>query len=54
MVPKKDGEMQVTTDFRVLNSLTITGSYPIEDVRVILNWLVSERIFSTFDMIDGF
>lgn len=46
MVLKKDGGIRVTTDFRVMNNLTITDSYSMEDVRVILNWLGSKIIFS--------
>eukprot|EP00171_Calliarthron_tuberculosum_P000048 IDg48t1 len=54
IVPKKDSGVRVTTDFRALNNLTITDSYPMEDVRVILDWLAGKKIFSTFDIKDGF
>ncbi len=36
-VPKKDGSIRVTSDFRALNNATITDSYPMEDVRETLD-----------------
>ncbi len=53
-VPKKDGGVRVTTDFRGLNNATVTDSYPMENVREVLDWLSSKSIFSTFDLKDGF
>lgn len=53
-VPKKNGDLRTTTDFRGLNSQTIPDSYPMEDVRGTLDWLSGKTIFSTFDLKDGF
>jgi transposase InsO family protein len=53
-VPKKSGGLRTTTDFRLLNEMTVSDKYPMEDVRTILDWLSSKRIFSTFDLKDGF
>ena len=53
-VPKKDGSKRITTDFRRLNSLTVADTYPMENVRETLDWLSSKRVFSTFDLKDGF
>jgi Reverse transcriptase (RNA-dependent DNA polymerase) len=53
-VPKKSGSLRTTTDFRLLNEMTVSDMYPMEDVRTILDWLSSKRIFSTFDIKDGF
>eukprot|EP00171_Calliarthron_tuberculosum_P001276 IDg1276t1 len=47
-VPKKDRGIRVTTDFRALKSRTIADSYPMENMRVILDWLASKTIFSIF------
>ncbi len=33
---------------------TVTDSYPMEDVRETLDWLATKKIFSTFDLKDGF
>lgn len=53
-VRKKDGGIRVTSDFRRLNDLTITDSYPMENTRDTLEWQASKRIFSVFDSKDGF
>ena len=52
-VRKKDGGTRVTSDFRRLNSLTVSESYPMANVRDTLDWLASKRIFSVFDLKDG-
>lgn len=53
-VRKKDGGIRVTSDFRALNDATVTDTYPMEDVRNVLNWLAGKNVFSTFDLKDGF
>eukprot|EP00171_Calliarthron_tuberculosum_P002219 IDg2219t1 len=53
-VPKKDSGTRVTTDFRSLNNVTVTDAYPMEDVRDTIDWLARKRIFSAFDLKDGF
>lgn len=53
-VRKKDGGIRVTSDFRRLNDLTVTDSYRMENVRDTLNWLATKRVFSVFDLKDGF
>lgn len=52
-VSKKDGDTQATSDFRSLNDLTITDTYPMEKVRTTMDWLSSKRILSTFDLHKG-
>ena len=52
-VPKKDGGTRVTSDFRRLNSVTVTDAYPMEDIRSVLDWLGSKKIFFVFDLKDG-
>ena len=60
MVPKKmnaDGSiggMRVTSDFRALNSLTQDISYPTEDVKRIVRWLATKRVYSVVDLRDGY
>lgn len=53
-VRKKDHGIRVTSDFRRLNALTVTESYPMENVRETLDWLATKKVFSTFDIKDGF
>lgn len=53
LVPKKDGGVRVTSDFRALNNATVSDSYPTEDMRCVLDWLAGKKAFSTFDLNDG-
>ena len=53
-VRKKDGSIRVTSDFRALNDATVTDSYPMEDMRHVLDWLSSKKVLSTFDLKDAF
>ena len=53
-VPKKDGSLRCTTDFRALNSRTVSDQYSMEGVKENLDWLVSKNDFSTFDLKDGY
>ena len=51
---KNDGTTRVTSDFRGLNSVTVTDSYPMEDFRATLDWMGGKQVFSTIDLKDGF
>jgi len=53
-VPKRDGSMRCTTDFRALNSRTVSDQYPMESVRETLDWLASKKVFTAFDLKDGY
>ena len=53
-VPKKDGSLRCTTDFRALNSRTVSDQYPMEGVKETLDWLASKKVFSKFDLKDGY
>lgn len=53
-VKKRDGSTRVTSEFRGLNSVTVTDSYPMEDVRATLDWMGGNSVFSTIDLKDGF
>jgi hypothetical protein len=53
-VPKKNGGLRTTTDFRLLNDMKVSDTYPMEDVRGTLDWLGGKQIFSTLDLKDGF
>jgi len=53
-VPKKDRTLRVTSDFRGLNARTLADSYPMEGVKETLDWLSRKKVFSTFDLKDGY
>lgn len=53
-VPRNDLGVCVTTNFRALSNVTITDAYPMEDVNNVLDWLSSKKMFSMFDLKDGF
>lgn len=53
-VPKKDHGMRVSTDYRSLNNVTVTDAYSMEDVRDRLDWLSRKKVYSAFDLEDGF
>lgn len=53
-VPQKSGDLRTTTDFRWLKSMTQTDSYPMEDIRETLDRVAGKRVFSLFDLKDGF
>ena len=53
-VKKKDGSTRATSDFRGLNSETVTESHPMEEVGKTLEWMRGKRDFSTIDLQGGF
>jgi len=54
LVPKVKGGYRLTTDFRRLNSVTEPNSFPLEDVRTVLDWLGSKKVLTTMDLKDSF
>ena len=52
-VPKRDGTLRGTSDFRALNAQKICASYPMEGLKETLDCLGSKKVFSTFDLKDG-
>ena len=54
-VPKKNKkDLRTTSDFRLLNSLTVTDVYPMEDMKATIDWLSAKKVYSVFDLKDGF
>ena len=53
-VPKRDGTLRCTSDFRALNAQTICNSYPMKGSKETLDWLGSKKVFSTFDLKHGY
>ncbi|KAL1915429.1 uncharacterized protein VTP21DRAFT_6887 [Calcarisporiella thermophila] len=54
LVRKKDGGLRFCVDYRKLNSVTVTDSYPIPRVDDLLTHLSGKSWFSTFDANKGF
>ena len=53
-VAKKDGTKQVIQDYRYLNSHTVVDSYPLLDIKTLLDDLASSSYFAKFDVRWGF
>lgn len=53
-VPRKDSGRRITTDFRALDNVTEMDAYFMRDAHLTLNWLISKKRYSIFDLIDDF
>ena len=53
-VTKKDGKKQLIQDYRYLNSHTVVDSYPLPDIKTLLDDLTSSLYFTKFDVWWGF
>ena len=53
-VAKKDGKKRLIQDYRYLNSHTIVDSYPLPDIKTLLDDLASSSYFAKFDVQWGF
>jgi len=54
LVTKASGGYRLTTDFRKLNSLTEADTFPLEDMKAVLDWLGGKQVMSTLDMRESF
>ena len=54
VVPKKDGSIRITVNYKRLNSLSIVGKWPLPRIDEVLDSLGKSTIFSTFDLMSGF
>jgi len=54
--PKPNGEKQyqMVIDFKRLNAVTISDTYPIPDITSTLSSLGEEKLFTTLDLTSGF
>lgn len=50
LVPKKNGEFRMVTDFRELNKQTVKDIYPLPRISTLLERIRTATIFSKFDM----
>ena len=53
-VAKKDGKKRLIQDYRYLNSHTVVDSYPLLDIKTLLDDLASSSYFAKFDVRWGF
>ena len=54
IVPKKDGGSRVCIDFRKLNQVTVTNSYPLPSISDILASMKDAKVFSCLDLKSGY
>ena len=54
LVPKTDGTYRLCTDFRKVNSVTKTDSYPIPRIDDCIDKIGSAKFVSKFDLLKGY
>ena len=54
VVPKKDGNIRITVNYKRLNSVTVVGKLPIPRIDEVSDSLGEGKIFCTFDLASGF
>ena len=54
VVPKKNGDIRLTVDYRKLNAVTKRPIFPIPDTRHLLDTLHGSAYFSTLDLSSGY
>ena len=54
IVPKKNGDIRLTVDYRKLNSITKRPIFPIPDTRHLLDTLHGSAYFTTLDLSSGY
>ena len=54
VVPKKNGDIRLTVDYRKLNSITARPVFPMPDSRALLDTLSGSAYFTTLDLSSGY
>jgi predicted aspartyl protease len=54
IVPKKTGDLRICIDYRSLNNVTITDSYPIPHVQDQLESFRTAKYFTALDLVSGY
>ena len=54
VVPKKNGDIRLTVDYRKLNSITERPIFPMPDSRALLDTLSGSAYFTTLDLSSGY
>ena len=54
LVKKRDGSMRLAIDYRKLNDVTVNDSYPMPNVRDIVDKMKGSQLFSKMDMASAY
>ena len=54
VIPKKNGDLRLTVDYRKLNSITKRPIYPIPDANQLFDTLNGSALFTTLDLSSGY
>ena len=54
LIPKPDGSYRLCTDYRKVNEVTVTDSYPIPRIDDCIDNIGSSKFISKFDLLKGF
>jgi hypothetical protein len=53
-VEKKDKELRLCVDYRLLNAVTIKNMYPLSCIHILFDQLVGAQVFSKIDLRSGY
>jgi hypothetical protein len=53
-VPKKDKELRLCVDYRLLNAVTIKNKYPLPHIDILFDQLVGAQVLSKIDLHSGY
>ena len=54
VVPKRDGSIRITVNYKRLNAVSIVDKYPLPRIDDLIDTLGSGKVYSTFDLMSGF
>ena len=54
IVPKKTGDLRICVDYRPLNAITVTDSYPIPNMQDQLENFRTAKFFTALDLASGY
>ena len=54
IVPKNDGSLRMTVNYKKLNAVSIVGKWPLPRIDEVLDALGKGKVYSTFDLMSGF
>ena len=54
MVPKRDGSIRITVNYKRLNAVSIVDKYPLPRIDNLIDTLGPGKVYSTFDLMSVF